>query len=243
MTTPLPANNLQDSANRYARSLIVPSRLLALHPRKAGGVGNAAALAPAITLGVISAFEGFVEDFVATTLHLRGHSLAQIAKKVNLHNPDVSQFEKIVRREFPKTAAKIGEGFSVDVWYPPEGEKRLWNQVTLDWEQARLDAEAWMQVRHCLSHGLTSGWQSEVWPGPLKEGSAAASSVLNPKVAGKHSLVLHGAITCARIYRSAAQHIGSIVATELAGSISWRKLPEFPLYSTSYADYLAAKDN
>lgn len=50
--------------DRFGRSLEVPQRLVALHPRKAGHSGNFAALTPAVVLGVISAFEGFVEDFL-----------------------------------------------------------------------------------------------------------------------------------------------------------------------------------
>jgi hypothetical protein len=83
MATAVLAPSLQASVDRFARSLIVPSRLLALHPRKQGGAGDAAALAPAITLGVLSAFEGFVEDFFATVLYQQGQSFAQIVKKMN----------------------------------------------------------------------------------------------------------------------------------------------------------------
>ncbi len=65
MTAPGIAVPLQEPADRFARALTVPRRLLELHPRKRGNSGDAAALAPAITLGVIAAYEGFVEEFVA----------------------------------------------------------------------------------------------------------------------------------------------------------------------------------
>ncbi|WP_174566237.1 hypothetical protein [Nocardia pseudovaccinii] len=241
MATAELAISLQGSVDRYARSLIVPSRLLALHPRKAGGVGNAAALAPAIVLGVISAFEGFVENFLATALYLQGQGFGQIAKKVTLNNPDIDEFEKLVKREFADVASAIGVGFTVDAWYPPDLGTRLWNPVELDWQQARRDAAGWMQVRHCLTHGLASGWQSEVWPGPLKPNSTPASGVLMPMKDGKHSLVLHGAITCARIYRSGAQHLADLAAELTGEALSWSKVPEFPMYKTSYEEYLASQ--
>jgi hypothetical protein len=86
-----------------------------------------------------------------------------------------------------------------------------------------------MQVRHCLTHGLASGWRSEVWPGPTKKDVASASTVLRPMTNGKHSLVVHGAITCARIYVTAAQHLADLVSTQLDESLSWTDVPEFPL--------------
>ncbi|WP_297611345.1 hypothetical protein [Nocardia sp.] len=242
MTTAIIAASLQDSVDRYARSLIVPSRLLALHPRKAGSAGDAAALAPAIALGVISAFEGFVEDFFATALYLRGQNLAQIAKKTKLNNPDIKVFEQLVGKDFTATTPKIGVGFSIDVWYPPapESGNRKWIPVELDWKHAVADGQGWMQVRHCLTHGLTSGWRSEVWPGPLQAEFRPAAAVLNPMKSGKHSLVLHGAITCARIYRGAAVHLANLVAGQLDETLSWSKLPDFPMYKTSLEEYRAA---
>ncbi|MFI6170078.1 hypothetical protein ACIBCN_25080 [Nocardia sp. NPDC051052] len=240
MTTAVLAPSLQDSVDRYARSLIVPSRLLALHPRKPGGVGNAAALAPAITLGAVAAFEGFVEDFFATALHLQGQSFAQIVKNVKLNNPDIEEIERLATKEFPGTKSAIGVGFSIDVWYPPEAGKRLWNPIELDWKRARHDAQGWMQVRHCLAHGLASGWQSEIWPGPIRGTSVPASAVLKPTKTGKHSLVLHGAITCARIYRAAAEHLANLVAAQVGNTLSWSKLPDFPMHKTTYEEYLAS---
>lgn len=229
MATAVLAPSLQSSVDRYARSLIVPSRLLALHPRKQGGAGNAAALAPAITLGVLSAFEGFTEDFFATVLYLQGQSFAQIVKKMNLTNPDVEEFEKLVVREFPVLRPKVGFNFDVEVWVPPAVGKSFWLSGALSWSQAKQDSQGWMQVRHCLAHGLASGWRSEVWPGPVRKDVAPASEVLRPMKNGKHSLALHGAITCARIYRAAAEHLADVVATHHGETLSWSVLPEFAL--------------
>ncbi|MFI6214686.1 hypothetical protein ACIBCD_22085 [Nocardia brasiliensis] len=241
MATVEPAASLQDSAHRYARALIVPSKLLALHPRQAGGVGDAAALAPAITLGVISAFEGFMEDFFATALRLKGLTLAQIAKRVDINNPGIDDLEKLAKREFPGISSKIGVGFSVTIWSPPAIGIRQFDATVADWQRAKKDGKGWMQVRHNLSHGITSGWKSEVWPGPLKENehSVPASSVLKPMNSGKHSLVLHGAITCARIYQAAGQHLANCVAEHMGEALSWSRSPDFPMYKKSYAEYLA----
>jgi hypothetical protein len=231
MATALLAPELQSCVGRFARSLIVPSRLLTLHPRKQGHPGNAAALAPAITLGVISAFEGFTEDFLATALYLQDQSFAQIVKKMNLTNPDVGEVEELVVREFPALKPKIPVDFSVDVWDPPAINMTFWVPVWLDWSQAKDQAAGWMQVRHCLTHGLTSGWGPEVWPGPTKKNVPPAASVLRRKRNGKHSLGLHGAISCARIYVAAARHLATLVASEFDQALTWKEVPEFPLRS------------
>jgi hypothetical protein len=162
MTSAVLAPSLQASVERFGPALKVPSGLLALHPRRPGNPGNAAALAPAITLGVLSAFEGFAEDFMATALYRQGQSFAEIAKKLNLSNPDVADIEALVGREFPTVARQIGAGFNVTVWSQPVLRKKiLWFQADLNWDAARCQARGWMQVRHCLAHGLTNGWGTE----------------------------------------------------------------------------------
>jgi hypothetical protein len=101
---------------------------------------------------------------------------------------------------------------------------------TIGWTEAAKRADGWMQVRHCLSHGLASGWRSEVWPAPLKGSSATpASSVLRAKPGGKHSIGLTGAIACARIYTSCARHIADLVAGDLGETPDWSKVADFPL--------------
>ena len=231
VATAILAPSLQSSVDRFARSLIVPSRLLALHPRKRGHAGNAAALAPAITLGVLSAFEGFAEDFFATALYLQGQSFAQIARKMNLANPDVADIEALVGREFPALKPRIGTGFSLTVWAPPVIGKTFWAEEDFTWADVRRDGQGWMQVRHCLAHGLASGWSSEVWPGPVRKDVPSAASVLRPMKGGKHSLALHGAITCARIYRAAAEHLAGVVAGHLGEKLNWSDVAEFGLYA------------
>ncbi len=193
--------SLQDPVTRFAKALTVPRRLLALHPRKRGNPGDAAALAPAITLGVIAAYEGFVEEFVAVGAVAQGSGFAQVAKVVgNLNNPDVATFENLVTGQLGVPKTDIGLGFSVDYWQPPPPVDTWWRDSTLNWEDAKRDAEAWMQVRHLLTHGLTSGWRAERWPGPLRKSHRPASAVLRETPTGRHTLVIHGAITCARIY-------------------------------------------
>lgn len=231
MATAVLVPDLQSSVDRFARSLTVPSRLLAMHPRKQGGAGNAAALAPAITQCVIPAFEGFVEDFFATVLYRQGQSFAQIVKKMNLTNPDIADFEALIIKEFPDLAKSIGTNFSVDVWAPPPIGASWWTEQSITWDQAKQGARGWMQVRHCLAHGLAGGWRSEVWPGPIRKDAPPASSVLRAMPTGKHSLALHGSITCARIYVAGAQHLADLIAVHLKETLGWSAVPDFPLRS------------
>lgn len=222
---------LQDPVNRFAKALTVPRRLLALHPRKRGNAGDAAALAPAITLGVIAAYEGFVEEFVAVGAMIQGLGLAHVAKAVGkLNNPDVAVFENLIVGQLGVPRNKIGVGFSVESWQPPAPGDTWWRPADLDWAAAKRDAEAWMQVRHLLTHGLTSGWWAERWPAPLRGDAQPASSVLRETPTGRHTLVIHGAITCARIYVEASRHLAALTAQHLGAVIDTNVLPDFPLH-------------
>ncbi|MEV4617705.1 hypothetical protein AB0J74_03180 [Asanoa sp. NPDC049573] len=218
---------LQDSVHRFARSLEVPRRLASLHPRTPGNAGNFSALPPAVVLGVISAFEGFVEDFLATALHQRGYGLGQIAKRVSTNNPTLADFRRKAAAEFPGIERATATAPGVQVWTAPGGTARPQIE-TIDLAEAERRADGWMQVRHCLTHGLVSGWRAEVWPGPLR-GSTAASSVLRPRPGGRHAIGLIGAISCARIHLHGARVVADAVATELGATLAWEPLPDFPL--------------
>jgi hypothetical protein len=182
-------------------------------------------------LGVIAAFEGFVEEFVATGAILRRLGVAPVAKAVgNLNNPDVAEFENLIVNQLGVPKNAIDAGFSVEYWQPPVPPATWWHTAYHDWASAKKDAKAWMQVRHLLTHGLTSGWQAEHWPGPLKRSDPSASEVLRETPTGRHSLVIHGAITCARIYVKASRHLAGLTAQHLGRSIDVDVLPDFPLY-------------
>ena len=178
---------------------------------------------------MIAAFEGFVEDFLATVLYLQGHGLAQIAQRVSLNNPTVARFTTKMIGEVPGIRPHVGLGFELRVWNIPKIGGRP-STETIDWIELSRRADGWMEVRHCLSHGLVSGWRSEVWPAPLRGSSVTpASSVLRAKAGGKHSIGLTGAISCARIYTSGAHHIAKLVASELGEQIDWSSVADFPL--------------
>lgn len=205
----------------------MPAKLAELHPRRTGNPGKWAAVSPAITQGVLAAFEGFAEDFFATALHLQGDGFGQIARKVGRwSNPTLADFADAVCRDFPTAAPQLGAGFSVSIYRPPSrGPSGWWNQQALDWSECLRQADGWMQVRHCLAHGLASGWRSERWPGPIGRG-VSATSVLRDMGNGRHSLALHGAMSCARIYIVGGRHVADTVAATFDRvELDWTPLP------------------
>lgn len=221
----------QEAVDRYGASLVVPSKLAKLHPRKQGNPGDAGALAPAIVLTSISAYEGFVEEFVALLAAHRNQSFGQIAKLVSINNPTVKVLDDKVRQVLTwGDGATWKSAFAVNVWKPPAVGDSTWiGKQTLSWAEAEEQAEGWMQVRHCLTHGLARGLRPEIWPGPLK-GAISASSVLRPRSGGKHSLSIHGAESCAHIYRACAQRLADEAASFIGhAALDWSKASDFNL--------------
>lgn len=170
---------------------------------------------------------------------LRGQSFGQIAKRIgNWNNPTVSDLSQALIRELPDLKHKVGTNFTVPIWKPPT-RGTWWQEAYLGWQDALNQSEGWMQVRHCLSHGLTSGWRTEFWPGPLK-GAASASSVLRSVPGGKYSLTLHGAITCAKVHVDCAEHLTQLTTAELGEGYIWT-VPEFHLHAAQAEEKPKAK--
>jgi hypothetical protein len=143
-----------------------------------------------------------------------------------MNNPTVSAFQSKCLAEFPAVAG-VCQKFSLRVWNTPYIYGRPATE-TISWEETLKRADGWMEVRHCLTHGLASGWRSEVWPGPLR-GSTSASSVLRAKPGGKHSIGIIGAITCSRVYIHGGRHVATSVARGLGQHLNWKSIPDFPL--------------
>lgn len=224
----MPPPPLQVSVDRFVRALETSHKLLRLHPRKQGNPGNSAALSPAVVLGSIAAFEGFAEDFTALAMANAGSSFAEIAKKVGAwNNPDLRQFSTHMSSYFPAAKQAIAVGSSIDIFMCPYPGRNTWVWKARSWNDALDDANSWMQVRHLLTHGLTTGWRSEWWPGPLRPTDSPAANVLQDKGSGKHSLVIHGAISCARIYSRGAQSVADAVASTQGQQLDWSKMPDF----------------
>ena len=217
--------DLQEPVDRYKRALTIPRRLIALHPAQVGNPGDASALAPAVLLTAISAFEGFVEDFTAAAMVLEGESWAAIAKVVGKWtNPDLSTWGGFLGSYF---GVNLADGFSVRSTKGTAAGG--WSAGMRDYETARGMAEAWMYVRHALTHGAVVGIGAERWPTPTTAGSQPPSSVLrrNQQDVTKHHLEMPGAKGCAAIYAHAAQRGAELVAAKLGQPALVWGVPDF----------------
>ena len=218
----------QISVDKFIRAMKTPHKLLSLHPRSVGHPGNSAALSPAIVLTSISAFEGFAEDFTAIMLAHAGAGFAEIAQAVGKwNNPALPEFAGRAKQDYPAAAAAIDAPTSISVFEFPHVGRPGSVQRAHAWSRVLTESRGWMQVRHALTHGLTTGWRSERWPPPLRTTDPPASSVLRQMSATEHSLGLYGAINCARIYSLGARKIAEGVAGVSGHSLDWSALPEF----------------
>jgi hypothetical protein len=221
--------DLQTCVTKFGASLGTPRRLLALAPHARGNPGNAGALNPAVVLTTISAFEGFAEDYLATVLAMQGQGFAQIAKIVgNWNNPTLKDWaEQIGKLISPRARGVLRAGPTTQIVVDRENANGNWSAGRRDWSDVLSDSEAWMQVRHLLTHGLATGWRAEPWPPPLRKGAPPASSVLRPKQANRWGLERAGARSCARIYSLGAKHVADTVAADLGVILDWSSVPSF----------------
>jgi hypothetical protein len=221
--------DLQSAVDKFAASVETPRRLLRLAPTTAGNPGNAAALSPAIVLTTISAFEGFAEDYLATILAMQGQGLAQIAKAVgSWNNPSLKDWAREVRKLVSPPAQQVLDaGPTPKLVVDRENANGNWSAGRRAWGDVLTDSEAWMQVRHLLTHGLATGWRAEVWPPSLRRGATPASSVLRPKPGNRWGLERPGARSCARIYTIGARHVADTAAADLGVGLDWSTLPSF----------------
>ena len=232
-----PAVSLQSTVDRFAQALKVPASLYSLHPRNADMASRA--LRPAMVMCAIAAFEGFAEDVLAVGMQMRDYPLFEIATKADLSNPDLDEFEDKIDKIFPRAVDKKGTDFGLERWRQPDGDSGWWPAETLTWLQTKKEAMAWMQVRHCLAHGVASGWGGEPWPPPMRKRDQyvgpPASSVLRETAPGRYSLAIRCALNCCRIYRYGAQHLANQLADYfiseklLNEKLDWTKVSDFAL--------------
>lgn len=225
----LTAPPLQVSVDRFVAMLRMPRDLLAIHPRRKGNSGKWAALNPALVLGTISAFEGFVEDFIAVGLAKRGATMGEIAHEIGKwSNPDLREFTTRATALFGPSGSTV-PGVQIRLNINTRAGHSTWAEREIPWDRIVLDASSWMQVRHSLTHGLVPSWSDVRWPPPLRRGDPlrpAASEVLRQSTNG-HTLVLQNALNCCRIYTIGACHVADTAAGWLGETLDWSSLPVF----------------
>ena len=218
----------QSAVEKFVRAIRTPHKLLTLHPRTIGHPSNAAALSPAIVLSAVSAFEGFAEEFTAIMLARKGAGFAEIAKAVGgWNNPVLPEFAQRMKKDHPGAAAAIDAPSTITVLEFKTVRATAPVNRVLPWDQVLVHSRAWRQVRHSLSHGLTTGWRAERWPPPLRQDDPPASEVLRPRSNDERSLGVYGAISCARVFTLGARKIADAVADDCSLLLDWYELPQF----------------
>lgn len=216
---------LQEPVTRYLKALSIPKRLIELHPATVGHSGPASAIAPAVELMSISAFEGFIEDITATALYLQGDSYSRIAKIVgNRTNPDLERWRDELKRHF---RVSLRSGFSIRSTRGVASSN--WSAKIVSYPKAALLASSWMNVRHALTHGGASGSGAERWPTALRSGEPVSRALMpNNKDHAKHHLELSGAKGCAALYTYAARHGADLLAAAVQQpALNWTNAPNF----------------
>lgn len=230
--------DVQSVVDKYAGALEGPRLIFDLYPkpRPQGGLPERYRPLPAaITLNVIGIFEGFAEDLVAALLYKQGFGWAYIAHHSDLTNPSVNDLRKKL------DDIGIGIELAADWTTPLPRQTSLtgWKPwAPVNWDDLLKQSDGWMQVRHCLAHGLATGLGPEVWPGPLDKRSAknqqkgarppAAGDVLaRTKSANKKALQLYPAIGCARIYSIGAAVLAEAVAHDRGETVDTSALHKF----------------
>lgn len=220
---------VQSAVDLYAKALQAPRSLFDLYPdpmppgapeKKFRGIP------PAVVQGVTAAFEAFAEELVVIAMLRNGETWAQIAMNAGMSNPTLAELCKTLKDAAGievKEPALEGDGtWKLKIWAKPN-QIRWWKRSKqLTWAELFTDSKAWMQVRHCLTHGLVVGTEPAFWPGPATKRAYSnradlptASSVLEQATGGRRSLTMYPAINCCLIYSYGGAEIAEQVARTL----------------------------
>lgn len=234
------APSVQTAVDLYAKALRAPRSLFDLYPNprpQAPPKKPLRSVPPAVVQSVTAAFEAFAEELVVINLVRSGATWAQIAKNANMTNPTLRDL---------CTTLKHSSGVDISAPKDEQGDAyswKLWKQTSdtgwslsdkMDWDGLLTSSEGWMQVRHCLAHGLTTGTEPAFWPGPVTGKSHAnqssvptASSVLARSSGSRRALTLYPALNCATVYSHGGAHIAVQVAESLNEKVDYSGLTVF----------------
>lgn len=230
--------NLQEVADRYASALQAPRLLFDLFPKprpQGRPPKKYSPLPSAIVLGVAGAFESLAEDLLCSVLYAQGATWAHIAKNADLTNPSLATLLDALQHS---AGTPIDPSMSVDLMV--QSSATGWRPSTAtDLSDIIRQSESWIQVRHCISHGLVRGMGAEIWPGPAGRAKKEnldrrpkASDVLAYTNKGKGSperaLYFWPSVNCARIFSAGSIAIIEAVALELDQQVDTQRVcPDF----------------
>ena len=230
----------QPIVDKYERALEGPRLLFDLwpNPRVQGRPPKKlSALAGAVTLGVVGAFESFAEDLVAAVLLRRGHGWAHIAQNADLTNPSLVTVVETLRKT---TGISVSAPLGWQLLLPRQTAKTAWADTPVGWAEVMRRSQSWIEVRHCLAHGQVTGMGAEIWPGPISRKDSAVYAALPSasdddvlawvdKTRGTRGLYLWPSISCARIFSSGAALIAERIAAEFGEVVDTDRLRKFAL--------------
>lgn len=224
----------QGTVTKLDKSLTAARNLFDLYPspRPVGAPGaQYRGIPPAVVQSVTAGFEAFAEELIVTVMVRQGHSWAQIAANADMTNPSLRTLATKLEHVAGIRVAP-DQAWALKVWKQGGTKKTAWScTASRTWEQLLDDADGWMQVRHCLTHGLVTGTAPAVWPGPVTKravsnqvGMPTASSVLAEAGNGRRSLGLYSAVNAGLVYAHGAAQMASAVATSLGELVDTTKL-------------------
>ena len=225
----------QSAVIKFDKSLTAARGLFDLYPspRPVGAPGaQYRAIPPAVVQSVTAGFEAFAEELIVIVMVRQGDTWAQIAANADMTNPSL----RILAQKLEHVAGiRVSPGgrWTLKVWKQSGAKKTAWSRsASRTWEDLLYDADGWMQVRHCLTHGLVVGTSPAIWPGPVTKkalnnqaGMASASAVLAESGA-KRSLGLYSSVNAGLVYAHGAAQIASAVAVALGDDVDTTSLTE-----------------
>ncbi|MFI2752961.1 hypothetical protein ACGIF2_05950 [Cellulomonas sp. P22] len=225
--------SVQSTVVRLDKALTAARQLFELYPkpRPVGAPQKVyRGIPPAVVQSVTAGFEAFAEELVVVVMLAHGHSWAQIAANANLTNPTLRTLSESLKHVSGIDVSRAGT-WSLRVWRQSGAKMTSWSRTrSRSWNDVLDDADGWMQVRHCLTHGLVTGTEPAVWPGPVtrksfasQAGVAAASHVL-AESGTKRALRLYSALNAGLVYSHGAARIADTVAESLGEIVDTTKL-------------------
>lgn len=208
------SNQVQSVIDRYVKSMRSVRGLFDLYPdpRPQGRPARKyAPLPPAIVQGATAAFEAFAEDLLVVALMNYSTSWAQVSHHADLTNPSLTELSE---RLDSTCGVQISPGSSwkLTIWRQSGKNGTAWIfSKKQSWGDVMRSSQSWIQVRHCLTHGITTGTEPSKWSDPVKSKASnqgklpVATEVLAEYGgSGKYSLGIYPAINCCRVFSEGA---------------------------------------
>ena len=229
---------VQQAIGKFEKSVEATRLLFDLYPnpRPQAAPGKKYRAIPAAAVqSITAAFEGYSEELLATVMIERRYSWAQIAKACDMSNPTLRTLGIRFIHEFNETPSAASDpAYRAMLWHQRGGGTFWTRDLAVEWGTLMDVADGFMQVRHCLTHGLVAPLGPSVWPAPssgkaLKNriGEPTAASVLQARPNGKHSLTLYPAVNACIAYVEGAIAYAEVAARIVGESIDVNALRQF----------------